>query len=97
MASGPSPRCRGAYPLGRAKGYHLVRTSKGSAQDSLGCGHHEPGWGGFVRTADSVNTRSKVHQHTEVKIHQLEERRVDGFVSGRGSARGIAPLAAAKI
>jgi hypothetical protein len=45
----------------------------------------------------TVNTRSKVHQHTEVKIHQLEERRVDGFVSGRGSARGIAPLAAAKI
>jgi len=44
-----------------------------------------------------VNTGMKVHQHSEAKIHQFESRWLGGLVSGRGSARGINPLAAAKI
>src|SRR5271166_480687 len=45
----------------------------------------------------AVNTGMKVHQHSEAKIHQFESRWLGGLVSGRGSARGINPLAAAKI
>jgi len=47
---------------------------------------------GLIAAFKGVNTRSKVHQRAEAKIHQLERGRwVDGFASGRGSARGIAP------
>ena len=41
--------------------------------------------------AHPVNTGVKVHQRSGVKIHQLEVDGLVELVSGRGSARGIAP------
>jgi hypothetical protein len=45
----------------------------------------------------SVNTEVKVHRTAEQKYISLKVDGPAGLVSGRGSARGINPLAASKV